>query len=368
MATLLLIDHQPARRDLLVMTLEQEGHHVIEAESGEQALEVMRVVMPDLVLLDVLAAPPGGYQFIRRLHASDLLHGLRIVFLAAPYIEAEARLLALASGAAGVVADISDSAALLATLQQALATPLPAAGVPGETALDGPLYQMVACLYGRIAQLEMLNARLERKSILGADLLDVARSALDEEVIKRLHAEEDLLQENLRLRRESVRDPLTGLYNRRYLEESLTREESRAKRAGWPLSMMMIDIDHFKQYNDTYGHAAGDEVLRAVSRCLESLARSEDIVCRYGGEEFVLVMTNTAPNTLWQRANALRDGILKLHIEHDHHPLGPVTLSIGLAIYPDNGESARAALQAADVALYQAKHAGRDRIIPATHH
>ena len=124
----------------------------------------------------------------------------------------------------------------------------------------------------------------------------------------------------------------------------------------------MIDIDHFKRCNDTFGHAAGDAVLRAVSRCMESLSRTEDILCRYGGEEFVLVMTNMAPANLRQRAEALRAGVPKLRIEHEQRPIGPITLSIGLAIFPDNGDNAYAVLQAADAALYRAKTSGRDRI------
>jgi diguanylate cyclase (GGDEF)-like protein len=291
---------------------------------------------------------------------------MRVALLASPYIEMEARMLAMACGASRVISDVSDTEGLMKKVKTALMAPpmLPRSTAEGD-AVDGPLYQMVSRLQGRVAQLETLNARLLRKFWLGTDRLEVARSALDQEVFNRVHTRDELLQENYRLQQESVRDPLTGLYNRRYLEESLIREESRARRSGWPLSVMMIDIDHFKNCNDTYGHAAGDEVLCAISRCMESLARSEDIVCRYGGEEFVLVMTNTAPNTLWQRADALRTGVPKLHIEHEQRPIGPITLSIGLAIYPDNGDSARAVLRAADAALYRAKHSGRDRIMPA---
>lgn len=198
--------------------------------------------------------------------------------------------------------------------------------------------------------------------------LEVARSALDREVGKRLGAERYMSEENRRLRAQSVRDPLTGLYNRRYLEASIAREESRARRSGQPLGMMMIDIDHFKRCNDTFGHAAGDAVLGAVSRYMEAHARGEDILCRYGGGEFVLFMTNTRPDKLRQRAETLRSGVPQLHIEHEHLPVGPITLSIGLAVFPENGNDLPAVLRAADAALYDAKRAGRDRVVASDSH
>jgi diguanylate cyclase (GGDEF)-like protein len=161
----------------------------------------------------------------------------------------------------------------------------------------------------------------------------------------------------------AVRDALTGLYNRRYLEESLEREVSRAKRSGLPFGVMMMDIDHFKRCNDTFGHVAGDAVLRAVGQHVLSLTRSEDILCRYGGEEFVLVMTHASQRAVWERAEALRLGVQGLKVEQESRQIGPVTLSIGVAMLPDHGDSGQAVLQAADAALYQAKRAGRNRVV-----
>lgn len=364
MATILITDERTLNRRYLATVLTHEGHHVLEAESAAAGLALVRSARPDLILIDVLMPHPGGYQFVRQLRRITDTPLPRVVFLAAPYMVGEARLLALACGVCHVVADVDDINALLDVVANALEE-MP----PGQTEAladngdDNALYPMVSRLYGRVAELETFNARLERNAAAGAAQLAVARSALDREISKRLWTEQDMTQENQRLRAQAVRDPLTGLYNRRYLEESLAREESRAKRSGQPLSMMMIDIDHFKRCNDTFGHAAGDEVLRAISRCMESLARTEDILCRYGGEEFVLVMTNTAMSMLQQRADALRAGVPKLNIEYDRKPIGPITLSIGLAIFPDCGDSIHAVLQAADAALYQAKTTGRDRVV-----
>lgn len=216
----------------------------------------------------------------------------------------------------------------------------------------------------------LVNRRRDHGKALAACSahLEVARSALDREVSKRLGAERDMSEENQRLRTNSVRDPLTGLYNRRYLEASIAREESRARRSGQPLGMMMIGIDHFKRCNDTFGHAAGDVVLAAIGRYMESHSRSEDILCRYGGQEFVLFMTNTRQDELRQRAETLRSGVPQLHIEHEKHPVGPITLSIGLAVFPDNGDNLQTVLRAADAALCDARRGGRDRVVVSGNH
>ena len=188
-------------------------------------------------------------------------------------------------------------------------------------------------------------------------------SALEQEVNKRIWAEKGLTEANLRLREQALRDPLTGLYNRRYLEESLNREVSRVKRSGRSIGLIMMDIDHFKQCNDRFGHVAGDAMLRAVGQYVLSLARGEDILCRYGGEEFVLVMTHASSRAVLERAEALRIGARQLKVEHEGRDIGPVTLSVGIAMLPDHGESGQAALKVADAALYHAKQAGRDRVV-----
>lgn len=364
MANILISVGNASIRRYLAMALELKGHQVFKAESDEQAKEMIRAIKLDLLLIDVVMPQAGGYQLVRRLRMEFGTQLPSVIFLASPYMESEARLLADACGVSQVITKVTDSDALLAAVAAALSEP-PArrADAPGGNDSGNGLHRIVNSLYGRVAELKMINARLGHNAATGAAQLEVARSALKREVIKRLRTERDMTLENQRLRAQSVRDPLTGLYNRRYLEESLAREESRAKRSGKPLSMMMIDIDNFQRCNDTFGHEAGDAVLREVSRCMESNARSEDILCRYGSEEFVLLMANTAPNILLQRADALRSAMPKLGIEYEHRPIGPITLSIGLASFPDQGNSVPAVLQAADTALNQAKLSGRNRIV-----
>jgi len=167
------------------------------------------------------------------------------------------------------------------------------------------------------------------------------------------------------LRQQSIRDPLTGLFNRRYLEESLALEIQRAKRNNSPFSILMIDLDHFKRFNDTHGHEAGDIVLQTLGRFLQRHIRGGDIACRYGGEEFTLVLPGTSLELARQRAEELSAGVRTLHVDFSGASLGPLSISAGVATFPNHGEGAETVLQAADMALYQAKSEGRDRVIIA---
>jgi diguanylate cyclase (GGDEF)-like protein len=167
------------------------------------------------------------------------------------------------------------------------------------------------------------------------------------------------------LRMQSVRDALTGLFNRRYMEESLERVVSAAGRRHQPLAVLMLDLDHFKEYNDTHGHAAGDAILRELGRLLLSHTRGEDVSCRYGGEEFVLVLPDVVLNVAAMRADQLRSEFKRLVQQHNHAGEASLTLSIGIAIAPEHGLSSKALLEAADAALYLAKKGGRDRVVIA---
>jgi diguanylate cyclase (GGDEF)-like protein/PAS domain S-box-containing protein len=172
---------------------------------------------------------------------------------------------------------------------------------------------------------------------------------------------------NLRLREslksQSIRDPLTGLFNRRYMEETLERELRRAERRKAPIGIVMFDIDHFKRFNDTHGHLAGDALLRALGEFLQANFRGEDIVCRYGGEEFVLILPEAPLEATVRRADTLRERVKVLHVPYRGALLGGVTLSLGVAEFPGHGSTAEAMLRAADAALYQAKSSGRDHVI-----
>jgi len=172
---------------------------------------------------------------------------------------------------------------------------------------------------------------------------------------------------NLRetLHHQSIRDALTGLFNRRYLEESLQQEVIRAQRQQYPISIVMIDVDHFKKFNDTYGHDAGDYVLQVVSNLLQDSVRGSDIACRYGGEELTLILPELPLEHAQIKAEAIRKGVEEFNLTYNNQRIGNVTISLGLACFPRHGLTGAAVLQAADSALYQAKAAGRNRLIVA---
>jgi diguanylate cyclase (GGDEF)-like protein len=171
---------------------------------------------------------------------------------------------------------------------------------------------------------------------------------------------------NLRLRDtlriQSIRDPLTGLFNRRFMEESLQLEVRRAARNGWPLGTIMLDLDNFKAHNDTFGHEVGDTCLREVGNFLQVHVRGEDLACRYGGDEFIIILPGASLQVTHKRAEKLREQIKHLRVPYNGRSLGPLTLSLGAAVFPEHGSTAECLLRAADGALYKAKKQGRDQV------
>lgn len=167
------------------------------------------------------------------------------------------------------------------------------------------------------------------------------------------------------LRQQSILDPLTGLHNRRYLKEVMQRELARTERKKTMLAVIILDVDHFKRFNDTYGHEAGDAVLRSLAQLIERQIRGSDIACRYGGEEFILVLPEASLSIARQRGELLREAAQSMHITSSGKTLGPVSISLGLALFPQHGHTAEELIQAADAALYRAKQAGRNRLMIA---
>jgi diguanylate cyclase (GGDEF)-like protein len=171
------------------------------------------------------------------------------------------------------------------------------------------------------------------------------------------------LRESLRV--QSIRDPLTNLFNRRYMEETLERELHRAARHQLPLGVIMLDIDHFKHFNDTYGHEAGDGLLHELGAFLQANVRSEDVPCRYGGEEFIIILPEASLEDTCKRADQIHEGIHHLKVQFPEMPPGSITVSQGVAGFPEHGASAGQLLRTVDAALYRAKRSGRDRVIVA---
>ena len=209
-----------------------------------------------------------------------------------------------------------------------------------------------------IAQGEMLGIMtLSSSEAIGDDARAVALAAAEQVSMALANLK---LQETLRT--QSLRDPLTGLFNRRYLEASLDREVQRSTRRQQPLSVLMLDVDHFKRFNDSHGHDAGDALLAQFGALLGRSVRNEDVACRYGGEEFTILLQETDARQALDRANEICAAVRALDVQHRRQTLGPVTVSIGVATAPHAGTSPEELLRAADRALYAAKHGGRDQV------
>lgn len=188
---------------------------------------------------------------------------------------------------------------------------------------------------------------------------DITATKRTEAALREQLAQNEALQEQLR--QQAVRDPLTGLFNRRFLEETLERELARIKRDKGRLSVAMIDIDHFKQVNDTYGHGAGDAVLQALGETLRAHTRGGDVACRFGGEEFVLVMPDAPLASAVERTDTVRQTFAASPVQYGGQSI-TVTFSAGVAGFPEHGDDARGLLRSADRALYEAKGSGRNRV------
>ena len=362
-ATILIIEDRPVNLRFVATLLRDRGYRLLEASGGEEALRIVRAERPDLVIIDILTSGMDGCQFVLNLRSDPNSVQPRIVFRAAAHIAAEAEALATTFGASFIAKPVNPET-LLAVVDAALSGPCPPAEAQSEhKSIDSFLRPIARKLHRHTVNLERLNAQLGRGIAQRDAQLEVVRAALDQEIKKRLLAERELTQANLRLKDQVVHDGLTGLHNRRYLEESLGREESRARRSALPFGVMMIDIDNFKRFNDTLGHAAGDAVLRAIGQYMLSAARGEDIVSRYGGEEFVLVMAPASQGTVLERAEKLRREVQNLEIEYEGRRVGPITISVGIGMFPDHGEGGQEVLRVADAALYQAKRSGRNCVV-----
>lgn len=246
--------------------------------------------------------------------------------------------------------------------------PLDSAGLSARPLLIETAVVSLSTLALFSTLLALVIGRLHRTSEEAQCLsqeMSLINRALEREIVERHQVEVDLRSANDTLEVLATQDPLTEIANRRGFERALSQEWRRAQRQGSPLSLIMADIDHFKAYNDRYGHQAGDRCLQRVAARLEAqVRRPPDLVARYGGEEFVIILPDTAAAGAYALAEAMRDGVRALHLEHANSPVAAVvTLSLGIAtLIPNVGNLPESLLQAADRALYRAKAGGRDRV------
>ncbi len=239
-------------------------------------------------------------------------------------------------------------------------------GPEGRCPHVGDDAHMYVCLT-LIAQGETLGILFLQDGRIRVDRADEARMVEKAKLAKILADNIGLGIANLKLRESmrnlSIRDPLTGLFNRRYMQEALEQEQHRTKRNKAQLALVMIDIDHFKQYNDTFGHDGGDAILRALGAFLRASVRRSDIACRFGGEEFAVILSPSTVEGARQRAEKIREDARLLRVNHLNQDLGGITLSLGVSMFPEHASNAAALIKTADVALYRAKRDGRNRVI-----
>jgi diguanylate cyclase (GGDEF)-like protein/PAS domain S-box-containing protein len=208
---------------------------------------------------------------------------------------------------------------------------------------------------GRLRQVEFVNNiyQVDNETVIQCNIRDIT---------ERKQTEQALVMSEALLHEQSIRDHLTGLFNRRYMEATLERELLRASRKKTSIGIIMVDVDDFKRFNDTCGHAAGDVILRDLGELLLGLVRGEDVPSRYGGDEFIIILPDASREVTLKRAELLLANARDFHIQMDGQTLEKVTLSLGVAAFPENGSTSAALLKAVDEALYRAKDAGRNRV------
>jgi len=320
---ILIVDDTPANLDLLSSMLSDKGYRFRVATSGPRAIAAARTARPDLIMLDITMPDMDGYEVCRRLKSEPATADTPVIFISA-LGEAIDKVRAFEAGGADYVPKPLQFEEVLARIEHQL----------------------------RISRLQRsLEARNEELATKNAMLLEISQQ---------------LEQANRELERLSTTDALTGIANRRQFHDVLDREWRRCRREEMPISLVMIDVDCFKLYNDTYGHQKGDDCLARVAATIrDSLQRAGDFVARYGGEELVVVLPLVPAETALDLARLLCANVRAIAIAHERSVAAPVvTISAGVAtMVPDGADGSGQLVAAADLALYEAKNGGRDRAV-----
>jgi diguanylate cyclase (GGDEF)-like protein len=304
---ILVVDDIPLNRKLQKTYLESVGYQVVLANDGLEALQRIEEESPDLILLDVMMPKMNGFQVCRRVKSLENTRFIPIIMVTA-LNEIEDKVKGVEAGADDFISKPFNKLELLARVKSLL-------------------------------RIKHLHDELELK----VKELEIAQSKL------------------IQL---AITDGLTELYNYRYFKEQLTQEIIRAKRHNNNLSIAMIDIDYFKNYNDTHGHPAGDLVLKTIAELLRNNIRKIDIAARYGGEEFALILAETDKQAASFVANKIKNLIEKQKFDYEEtQPNGKLTISMGIATFPEDAISLDALVKMADQRLYRAKKAGRNRVV-----
>ncbi len=304
---ILVVDDVAVNVQLLTTYLTSVGYNVIAARDGQEALEKVVACNPDLILLDVMMPKFNGFEVCERIKADESTRIVPVIMVTA-LNEIEDKIKATEAGADDFVSKPFNKLELLTRVKSLL----------------------------RIKELhDQLNTKVK-----------------------------ELEEAQERLRQLAITDGLTGLFNHRYFKEHLEQELYRASRHHSEVSLIMIDIDFFKRYNDTFGHPAGDALLRAVARMLKDNVRKIDIAARYGGEEFVLVLAETNKPAASLVAEKMRRMVETSTFEGlPAHNNGHITISLGIATFPLDATNPNDLITMADQRLYQAKQRGRNQVV-----
>jgi diguanylate cyclase (GGDEF)-like protein len=338
---ILIVDDTPANLRLLSQVLQGAGHRVRAVTSGARALAAIALAPPDLILLDVRLPDMDGLTLCGQLKADPRLQDVPVIFISA-LAETEAKIDAFAAGGVDYVTKPLNPDEVLARVHTHLAL----------RELHLQLQVANGALAGRLGELQATNARLA-----------AINARLEQEVEARTLAEQNNALLMAELREMARTDGLTGLHNRRYFFEVAERELERVRRAGSALAVLLLDLDRFKEINDTFGHQTGDRVLLAVADVLRSQLRAADVPARFGGEELVVLLPDTGLTRAAQAAERLRQAVARTALESPRGAVA-VTLSAGVAALEgaELNESIDTLIGRADEALYAAKGAGRNQV------
>ncbi|RMD99471.1 MAG: diguanylate cyclase [Calditrichaeota bacterium] len=304
---ILVVDDVPANVQLLTTYLKAVGYQVIPARDGEETLALIRDSKPDLILLDVMMPKINGYEVCKRIKSDEATQYIPVIMVTA-------------------LNDIEDK-------------------IKGQ---EAGADDFISKPFNKLELLTRVKSLLRIKYL---------HDQLAEKI-----AELEIAKE--RLRQLAITDGLTGLYNHRYFKEFLMRELDRARRHRLNVSIVMIDIDHFKHYNDTHGHQAGDELLAQIARLFKDNIRKIDLAARYGGEEFVLILLETNKQSASVVAEKIRHLVEAFPFAHEQtQPMGRITVSMGVASFPQDASDFDNLVRTADRRLYLAKQRGRNQVV-----
>src|SRR5665213_2339368 len=393
-ARVLVVDDILSNVKLLEAKLSAEYFEVVSAFNGLEALEKIEECQPDIVLLDVMMPGMDGFEVARRIKSNPKTAHVPVVMVTA-LDQPSDRVAGLDAGADDFLTKPVDDAALFARVRSLVRLKLMTDELrmrettgqnmglldPAQTLIDASPTGRILIVEDRPESVAWFNAALApANEISSVDSFEEAvvndyltRPVDKNELIAPVRTQlrkkryADRLRHNVQLSLEmAITDQLTGLHNRRYMSRHLDNLVSGAQKSGKPLAFLIMDIDHFKSVNDTYGHDIGDEVLRDFAGRISANVRGIDLACRYGGEEFVVVMPDTDFAFAMTIAERLRKSVEETAfvISRDPGKLN-VTISIGIAASLRDGDTADGLLHRADQALYRAKREGRNRVVAA---